>query len=185
MTRSLKLIVVVLLMVLTKTTVSAQRVAVTSNVLEDVLLMPNVGVDFVVADNQSIAFDATIAPYKISSKLHNKNLTFRASYKYWFSQAFYAHYIGADVVASSTDFLISSLNLRSEYVGVGVSYGYSFVLGSRLNLVPHIGVGIAYGNSYEGYDQMLKPGEGVEAVTYPSFRPIVTRLGITLQYILR
>lgn len=174
-----------LILFLAKTSASAQRIAITNNVLEDVILTPNFGVEIVVSDRQSLSFDASVAPYKFSQNLYNKCLTLRAGYKYWFNQAFYAHYIGIDAIASSTDVRLREINYRSEYVGLGIGYGYSFLLGSRLNLVPHFGVGLAYGNSYEGYDQMLGPSHGETAVATSSLRPIITRLGLTIQYVLR
>ena len=82
------------------------------------------------------------------------------------------------------------INLHSIFISICKcitywwGYGYSFLLGKRLNLVPHVGVGIAYGKSYEGYDQMLAPGQGVQAVATPGFKPILTRFGITVTYIL-
>ena len=184
MSTRIKIFLTIILLMVAKTSLHAQRIAVTTNALEDIVLTPNVGVDVVVADRQSITFDASVSPYKIADNFHNKRMTVRAGYKYWFNQAFYAHYVGVDAVLSSSDVGVASFKSRDEYIGVGVGYGYSFILGKRLNLVPHIGVGIAYGKSYEGYDQMLAPGQGVQAVATPGFKPILTRFGITVTYIL-
>ena len=167
-----------------KTSLNAQRIALTSNIVEDVILTPNIGVDIVVADKQSLSLDTSFAPYKVSKNFYNRCLTFRAGYKFWLDQAFYAHYIGVDAIASSTDFMVAGTNLRSEYVGFGLGYGYSFMLGKRMNFVPCIGVGLAYGNKYEGYDHMVKPGVGVEASATKGIIPVVTRLGITIEYVL-
>ena len=79
----------------------------------------------------------------------------------------------------------SNLGSRDEYIGAGIGYGYSFIMGERLNLIPEIGVGIGYGNSYDGYDQMVGAGQGVQAIVTRNFKPILTRLGITIQYVLK
>jgi hypothetical protein len=184
MSRNIRFIIVAILLIATRTSASAQRIAVTTNLLEDVALTPNVGVDIVVSDRQSIAFDTSFAPYKISEKLHNKRMTFRAGYKFWLTQAFYAHYIGIDAVASSSDVGIGKKDFKDEYVGLGVGYGYSFIINKRLNIVPGIGVGLAYGKSYEGYDHMISAGNGVQAVSTSGFKPIITRFGVTIQYVL-
>ena len=184
MSTRIKIFVTLVLLLVAKTSLNAQRIAVTTNALEDIVLTPNVGVDVVVADRQSISFDTSIAPYRIADDFHNKRMTFRAGYKYWFNQAFYAHYVGVDAVFSSSDVGVANFRSRDEYIGAGIGYGYSFILGSRLNLIPHVGVGLAYGKSYEGYDQMLAPGQGVQAVATPGFKPILTRFGITIHYIL-
>lgn len=180
----IKFILILVLLLGVKTSLNAQRIALTSNILEDVVLTPNIGVDIVVADRQSLTLDTSIAPYKLSKNFYNKCLTFRVGYKFWLNQAFYAHYIGVDAVASSSDYRILNTDLKNEYVGVGLGYGYSFMLGKRLNLVPCIGVGLAYGTSYEGYDHMERPGVGVEAISTNKIIPIITRFGITIEYVL-
>ena len=185
MSIKIKFMMVVILMIAAKTSVHAQRMAITTNVLEDVVLTPNLGIEIVVADRQSLTFDASFAPYKLSEQFHNKCMTFRAGYKYWFSQALYAHYIGIDAVASSYDMGVGRYDFRDQYVGIGVGYGYSFIIGKKLNIVPGIGVGFAYGNSYQGHDHMSGPGQAVEAVETPGFKPVLTRLSVTLQYVLK
>ena len=180
-----KIIFIIILLIATKTSLNAQRIALTTNLLEDAILTPNIGVDIVVADNQSITFDASCAPYKLSQQFYNKCMTFRAGYKYWFNQALYAHYIGVDAVANSSDVKVGNLSSCDEYIAIGVGYGYSFIIGKRLNIVPNVGVGLSFGYNYEGYDHMVKPGQGVKAVATRSVEPVVTRLGITLQYVLK
>lgn len=185
MSIKIKFIIVAVLLIATKTSVDAQRIALTSNLFEDAILTPNVGVEIVVADRQSLTFDTSFAPYKICEQFHNKQMTFRAGYKYWLNQALYAHYIGVDAVASSSDVQIGKAGSRDEYIGLGIGYGYSFIIGKRLNLIPCIGIGVAYGKSYEGHDHMIKPGQGVEATATFGFKPILTRFGVTIQYVLR
>lgn len=186
MSMKIKLAIVAFLMAAAGTTASAQRIAISTNLLEDVILTPNIGVEIMVSDRQSLTFDASYAPYKLSHKFHNKRMTVRAGYRYWFSQTLYAHFISVDAVVSSSDVRVSSkLGSRDEYIGIGIGYGYSIILGKRLNLVPNIGAGIAYGNSYEGYDQMVGTGEGVQASATRGFKPILTRLGVTIQYVLK
>ena len=185
MSKRIKIIFIIILLIATKTSLNAQRIALTTNLVEDALITPNIGVDIVVADNQSITFDASCAPYKLSQQFYNKCMTFRAGYKYWFNQALYAHYIGVDAVANSSDVKMGKLGSRDEYIALGVGYGYSFIIGKKLNLVPSIGVGLAFGQSYDGHDHMIEPGKGVQAVTTRGVKPVVTRLGLTLQYVLK
>ena len=184
MSLKIKFILVAILMIAARTSMNAQRIAVTTNVVEDAILTPNVGVDIVLSDRQSITFDTSFAPYQLSKGFSNKCMTFRAGYKYWLNQAFYAHYVGVDAVASSSDVVVGQFNSRDEYVGLGVAYGYSFILGKKLSIVPSIGVGLAYGNSYQGHNHM-ESGKPVYAVATPGFKPILTRLSVTIHYILK
>ena len=185
MSTRVKLIVAIFFLVATKTSLNAQRIALTSNLLEDALLTPNFGVELVMADKQTLSLDASIAPYKLSQQLHNKCMTFKVGYKLWFNQSLYAHFMGIDAIASSRDVQVGKLNYRDELVGLGLSYGYSFIIGKRLNLVPSVGAGLAYGRTFDGYDQMVDIGMGEEAVVTQVIRPIITRFGVTLQYVLK
>ena len=185
MSTRIKILLAIVMLMVAKTSLHAQRIAVTTNALEDIVLTPNLGVDIVISDRQSLTFDASFAPYKIADSFHNKCMVLRAGYKYWFNQALYAHYVGFDAVVSSSDIGLGKFQSKDEYFGVGIGYGYSFILSKRLNLVPNIGVGIAYAHNYEGNDQMIAPGQGVLATTNKGFIPILTRLGVTIQYILK
>lgn len=185
LTVKIRFLLVVILMIAAHISVSAQRVALTTNLIEDAIATPNFGADVVLTDRQSISFDASFAPYKLSEVFHNKCMTFRAGYKFWLNQAFYSHYLGVDFVASSSDVGLMKWNFKDEYVGVGLSYGYAFIINKRLNLVPHIGLGVAYGSSYEGYDHVEDSGAAIQAQATMGIKPVVTRLGITLQYVLK
>lgn len=180
----LRIVLVALLMMAAGTSLRAQRFALTSNLLEDALVTPNVGVEVVVADQQSLSFDLSCAPYKLSQDYYNQCMTFRAGYKYWFNQALYAHHLSIDAVATSSDFGFGKFASQYEYLSLGIGYGYSFIINQRINLVPSVGIGIAYGNRYEGYDHMNDAGAGVEALTKRGLRPFVTRLALTIQYVL-
>ena len=184
MSLRIKILIAILLVFGAKTSLNAQRIALTTNVLEDVVLTPNIGVDIVVADKQTLSLDTSFAPDKLTQSLYYKCMIVRAGYKYWLDQAFYAHYVGVDVIASSYDIKLRNFNEKNEYVGLGVGYGYSFLLGKRLNFVPCVGLGLAYGTMYDGHDHMVRPGVGVEATATRTIRPVITRLGITIQYVL-
>ena len=185
MSFSIRILIAAIILIAAETSLNAQRIAITTNILEDVITTPNIGVDIVVADRQSITFDASYAPHKLSEKFHNQCMTFRAGYKYWLNQSLYAHYVGVDAIASSADLTIGRGNFRNEYIGVGVGYGYSFIIGKRLNIVPGIGVGVAYGKAYDGYDHMTSSGSGVQATVETKVMPILTRLSVTIQYVLK
>lgn len=181
----IKLVVAAIFMIAANVTANAQRIAITTNLLEDAFLTPNIGIDVIVADKQSLTFDTSIAPFKATEFIHNKCMTLRAGYKYWFEQALYGHFVGLDAVATSSDIRLGNFSSRDQYIGLGVGYGYSFIVGKRFNIIPSVGLGVAYGKNYEGYDMMGESGIGVEAVATPAIRPILTRFAVTFQYVLR
>lgn len=185
MSIKLKVLITAVFLIAAMPSLRAQRMAITSNLLEDALLTPNMGVDIVVSDRQSVSFDVSYAPYKLFPQFHNKHMSFRAAYKYWFNQTFYAHYLSLDAIASSSDVALGQWNSKDEYLALGLGYGYSFILSKRFNIIPSIGLGLAYGQTYEGHDHMIEPGKGVEATAVTGFKPVLTRLSVTIQYILK
>lgn len=180
----IKIVVAIAFLICAQTQMKAQRMALTTNLLEDAVATPNLGIDIVLADKQSVSFDASYSPYKLTKVFYNKRMTYRIGYKYWFTQSLYGHYIGADLVASSSDVGLAKWNFRDQYLGVGVGYGYALIIGKRWNLVPHIGLGLAVGNRFEGYDHMTDSGVTTEAVAKMGIKPIITRMGVTIQYVL-
>lgn len=181
----INVVIAVLFFMVAQAPAKAQRMAVTSNLLEDAMLAPNLGVDIVVADRQSFSLDLTCAPYKLSENVHNKQMAFRTAYKFWFNQALYAHFLSIDGVVCSSEVRLGKIGSRDEYVGLGVGYGYSFIINKNINIVPSVGIGLAYGSNYEGTDHMIKPNEGVQAIATAGIRPILTRLSVTIQYVLK
>ena len=181
----INIVISVLFFVVAQAPAKAQRMAVTSNLLEDAMLAPNLGVDVVVADKQSFSLDFTCAPYKLTENVHNKQMAVRAAYKFWLNQALYSHFLSVDGVLCSSDVKLGKIGSRDEYVGLGVGYGYSFIINKNINIVPSVGIGLAYGSNYQGTDHMIKPTEGVQAIATSGIRPVLTRLAVTIQYVLK
>ena len=67
MSTRVRLIIALILKLAVRNPLHAQRIAITSNALEDVVLTPNVGVEIVVADRLSLSFDTSFSPYKIAT----------------------------------------------------------------------------------------------------------------------
>ncbi len=155
-TTTIKIVLVAIFSIVSMTSVRAQRVALTSNLLEDVVLAPNLGVEVVFADTQSLFLEATVAPFKLTNHYYNKCLSFRAGYKYWFNQALYAHHLILDGVVTSSESGWGDTALRYEYLGAGLGYGYSFIINERLNLIPSIGVGVAYVRQYGKFSESAR-----------------------------
>ena len=63
----IRYILVVIFMIAAGKTVNAQRMALTTNLFEDAIATPNIGVDVVLADKQSFTFDASFAPTSLQT----------------------------------------------------------------------------------------------------------------------
>lgn len=149
----------------------AQRVAISTNLMEVATLSPSIGFDLITGHHSTISLATSFAPWKISNKVYNKHISLDLTYKYWLNQALYAHYIGINTLASSYDLKIGKKHYKGQLIGLGLGYGYSFVLNKHFNLTPNIGFGVAVNsNSITGKTEI---------------KPIITSIGINLQYIIK
>lgn len=116
--------------------------------------------------------DVSGCPWRLSKNLSFRQISIRPTYKYWFKQAFYAHYIGIDLLYSAYDIHLKNKFYDGNIIALGIGYGYSFLLNERLNLIPGIGIGVGYNHSR---NQTVKSG----------IKPVLTQAAITLQYVIR
>ena len=80
MSFGLRMVTIAVMLIASTVSLSAQRIALTTNLLEDAVLTPNFGIDIAVADRQSISFDLSCSPWKLSPQFFNKSMTFRELY---------------------------------------------------------------------------------------------------------
>ncbi len=149
----------------------AQRIAVSTNLVEIASLSPSVGIDVATGFHSTISFNTSFAPWKISKQFYNKHISLDLEYKYWFQQALYAHYISINSIASSYHIKLCKKELKGQLIGLGLGYGYSFVINKHFNIIPHIAFGVGILS-----DSMKSKTE---------INPIITNIGINLQYIIR
>ena len=148
--------------------VRAQRVAVSTDMLQWALVSPNLGFEIALSRHHAFAFSASTCPVKVSDRLSVSHLSVRPEYKYWLRMPYYGHYVGADMLYSSYEIGGSLYTRAGNLVAAGVNYGYSFIIGRRWNVVPHVGVGI-----------------GVDVGETTSFVPLVPRVGVNIQMVVK
>lgn len=149
----------------------AQRVAISTNLIEIASLSPSIGFELITSHHSSVSLNTSFAPWKVSSKIYNKHISLDFSYKYWFNQSLYAHYLSVNTLASSYDFKIGKRDYKGQVIGLGLGYGYSFVLNKHFNIIPNIGLGVGINtNSIIGKTEI---------------KPIITNIGLNLQYIIK
>ncbi len=143
--------------------------AVKSNLLEDVLLMPNIGVEFYLGSRWSVGANWKYAWWSIDSKAYFWRIYGGDVYvrKYFGSKAkekpLQGHHIGIYAQAVTYDFCLGDKGIMGGVpggnifdglnYGVGVEYGYSLPIAKRLNLDFTIGLGYL-GGQYQEYKPM-------------------------------
>lgn len=165
-----------LLLVLASGPLFAQRTAVKTNALGWATLSPNVGVEFCLSDHMSLAIDGSFNPWKIKDFTY-KHFKVAPELRYWFSRPLYGHYLGLNAIGMTYKIDAFDRYYSGELVGVGLGYGYSFVLGKHWNLETSLGLG--YGLRRE------IPRGGTSSDRVWNHDIMATKLGISLVYIIK
>ncbi len=175
--------------------VSAQDIAVKSNLLSDALLNPNVGVEIGLAPRWTLDVTGQLNAWDLSHDRRWKHWALQPEARYWFCDRFGGHFVGLH--AHGGQFNIGGfdgrLNLfgtdarkladtryQGWFVGAGVAYGYAWVLGRHWNLEGEIGLGY----SYTRYDRFRCAGCGKKTETGRSHHYVgPTKAAINLVYL--
>ena len=135
--------------------VSAQKVAVKTNLLYDATATINLGLEIALAPKWTLEAEVGLNPFtgKNDDGSYGKSLKhFRLhpEVRYWFCEAFYKHFLGLHIpylIYNISDVkLLGTENERHQGwgTGVGISYGYQWVLGKHWNIEASVGVGYLY-----------------------------------------
>lgn len=117
----------------------AQQFAVKTNVLYDALGVPQLGVEYSLAEQHSVSLSGTYNPLKYGEKKW-KNFSLQPEYRYWFHRVYTGPYVGANIVWGG--FNIDKLNIGSlegkqrqgHFVGAGAVAGYNVILSTHFSL---------------------------------------------------
>lgn len=146
----------------------AQRVAVSTDVVQWATVSPNLGFEVALSQHHAFAFSASTCPVKVSDRLSVTHLSVLPEYRYWFRMPFYGHYTGANLIYSSYDIGGSRYVRTGNLIAACANYGYSFIIGRRWNIIPHAGLGI-----------------GVDVSDKTSFIPLVAKIGVNIQMVVK
>lgn len=139
----------------------AQEVSVKTNIPYWFTATPNVGFEYVLGKNLSVEFTAGFNPFKFGDTKQMKHWIIWSELRYWLYQPTRGHFFGLHGVGGRYN--IGGLDLpwdrfvglktaryQGSAVGVGLSYGYKWVLNDRWGLEVTAGGGFARFN-YDVY----------------------------------
>ena len=140
---------------------SAQDIAIKTNLLYDISTTINLGAEFRLAPKWTLDLSANYNPFTFSDSKKWKHWMVQPEARYWLCEAFNGHFLGlhsgyAFYNAGGVRFPFQDKSTRDyRYqgwaTGVGFSYGYSWILGKRWNLEATLGFGYIY-SSYDKYE---------------------------------
>lgn len=157
---------VLLLVLIFNTEGKCQKVAVKTNLLYDIpALTANAGVEFGLASRWTLDVSANYNGWTLSHDRRWKHWLVQPEARYWFCDRFAGHFLGAHLlggqfniggVKNHIHFLGSDFSqvgyrrYQGWMIGVGVAYGYAWILGKHWNVEGEIGLGWIY-TRYDSY----------------------------------
>lgn len=141
---------------------SAQQVAVKTNLLYWATSTPNVGVEMALSDHSTVGLSVNYNPWTVNNHAKIQHWFVQPEYRYWLSGKFTRSFFGAHLIAGQYEvggfklpFNVFSSFKSHHYkgwaVGLGVSYGYQFYISPHWNLEAVLGVGYVR-TKYDCYD---------------------------------
>ena len=162
--------------------ISAQRVAVKSNALYWATMSPNLGVEFRLSRHFTLNVEAAANPFDISDKFKTRFFGVTPEVRYWFEARPHAHhFIGAMGLGSTYSMTFKDTFHEGDAWGAGLTYGYSFVLGTRWSLETTIGAGLLKVNEKKYKRWETTPQQANQDKWM--FAPM--KLGVTFVYLIK
>lgn len=174
-------------------TLRAQDIAVKTNVLYWASTTPNLSFEFGLADRWTLDVTGGYNPFTLNKEKNTKvkHWMVMPEARYWFCEKFNGHFIG--VHTGYTFFNISNVQIPFAFAdtkahryqgwgtGVGVSYGYSWIIGKRWNIEANIGLGYIY-TRFDKYN-CVNCGKFKGSLDKHYFGP--TKAGVSIIYLIK
>lgn len=120
---------------------SAQRLAIRTNVPEWVVSSPNLGVEFSLNKKLSLDITGAVCPFGLKNDIYFKHIRVQPELKYWFENILFRHYIGLMGFYSSFDLGYKQRGYFGDSYAFGLTYGYNWIISRHWNLELSAGLG--------------------------------------------
>jgi opacity protein-like surface antigen len=129
---------------------NGQTVAVKSNLLYDITSTVNLGMEFALSPKWTVELPVNYNPWDFGENRKVKHWLIQPEARHWLCRKFYGHFVGLHGHIGAFNMggikLIGLEEHRYEgnFYGAGVSYGYHWILNSRLSIEATVGLGYAF-----------------------------------------
>ena len=169
----------------------SQTLAVKSDLLTGALSSPNLSVEVKLSDRFTLEAGFHYNPFPAGGDKRWKHWFVQPELRYWMCQPFGGHFFGAHLmygVYNAGDMKlplglfkgVRSSRYEGDFLGLGVSYGYHFILSPRWSIETSLGVGFLH-IGYERY-RCLHCGEQTGCGYKNFIAP--TRAAVSLVYLI-
>lgn len=178
------------------------QVAIKTNLLYDATTTPNLGVEVGVGKKNTLQLFYGLNPWTFKSETKGerkaKHWLLMPEYRWWTCSKFNGHFFGVHAMggqfnAANVDLPLPGTFFKGEnlrqgvrdnryegwFAGVGVTYGYQWILGRHFNLEAEIGVGY----NHVWYDKFECGECGAKVANGGTNYVGITKLGLSLLYL--
>lgn len=150
----------ILLLLLISLSVSAQKIAVKTNLLYDVTTTLNLGAEVKLAPKWTLDISGNYNPFNLGNDKKMKHWLVQPEARFWLCEAFNGHFfalhgLGGQFNVADINFGVfpstKDYRYQGTMYGAGVGYGYQFILGNHWNMGLEIGAGWIHAD-YDKYD---------------------------------
>ena len=120
------------------------RLALKTNIIYDLALMPSLEVEYMIDDRWSVNVEGEVAWWRKESKhKYYQIATLSPEIRYWFKtkKRWHGHYVGLFGGGSWYDLENGKRGYKGEFWKAGLSYGYMFPIGRSLSFEAGLGLG--------------------------------------------
>lgn len=140
---TMKKILVVVLFVMTSMAGRAQMLALKTNALMDVGMIPNIGLEIATGNRTSLSANG-FASWNIYG-MKAKTYGFIPEFRYWLSgNTFSKLFLGVGATLAHYDLTAAKVNYYGSAYGAGLNVGYDYWLSKHFSVEFHGGVGMYY-----------------------------------------
>lgn len=190
----IRLIMTLVIMAGSLPCVSAQKVALKTNLLYDALLTPDLGLEVKVAPQWTLELTGNLNAWNVNDRRW-RQWSAQPEARFWFCRAFSGHFIGVHALGGQynfgnlpfnfkflgTDFRqLRDSRLQGWMAGAGLAYGYSWILDKHWNLEAELGIGWLY-TRYDKYPCGICGTKIESGTTHNYFGP--TKAALNLIYV--
>ncbi len=181
---------------------ASAQFAVKTNLLYDAATSPNLGAELGVGSKSTVNLVYGFNPWSFQSDTHGerkvKHWVLMPEYRWWTCSKFNGHFLGVHAMGGEFNasnvslpipgFFFSGDNITSEvkdsryqaaFAGIGVTYGYQWILSEHWNLEAEVGVGY----NHVWYDKYRCGDCGGKLKSGHSNYAGLTKLGLSIMYI--
>lgn len=141
------LILVSVLILLSSSVVRAQKFAIKTNLISLGTTTLNFGIELGLSSRWTLAISGSYNPWNFYDNIKIAHWTVQPEIRYWTCESFNGHFFGLHALGGEFNFAGVQIFEKGDYrykgvaAGVGISYGYNWVLSKRWNIEASLGLG--------------------------------------------